>query len=167
MFRRLSPLRLLIAGGDGSIGWVLREIDSLQLKVICQVLSRNPSAYAEFRPITGTADMQNLQNLNENVDINIHKGEMGYRQRCPTWPRDNRKWSHQQLCKTFVKFWYHITSNVQILAKVGAPGLVNFNTAIAYHVCLSLPSAFTQPGALSLADLCTDAYSENEHIAMS
>ena len=39
VYRRLSPLRLLIAGGDGSIGWVLREIDSLHLKVISVLLS--------------------------------------------------------------------------------------------------------------------------------
>ena len=44
---------------------------------------------------------------------------------------------------------------VQRLAKFGAPGLVNFITAVAYHFCLSLPAAFTQPGALTLADLCT------------
>ena len=37
---------------------------------------------------------------------------------------------------------------------LGAPGLVNFITAVAYHFCPSLPAAFTQPGALTLADLC-------------
>ena len=36
-----------------------------------------------------------------------------------------------------------------------APGLVNFITAVAYHLCPSLPAAITQPGALTLADLCT------------
>ena len=39
VYRRLSPLRVLIAGGDGSVGWVLGEIDSLHLKVIYQVAS--------------------------------------------------------------------------------------------------------------------------------
>ena len=43
---------------------------------------------------------------------------------------------------------------VQRSAKVGAPGLVNFITAVAYHFCPSLPAAFTQPGASTLADLC-------------
>ncbi len=33
LYRGLAPLRLLICGGDGSVGWVLREIDNLQLKV--------------------------------------------------------------------------------------------------------------------------------------
>lgn len=33
VYRGLAPLRLLICGGDGSVGWVLREIDKLQLKV--------------------------------------------------------------------------------------------------------------------------------------
>ena len=27
--------------------------------------------------------------------------------------------------------------------------LVNFDLAVAYHFCLNLPAAFTQPGALS------------------
>ena len=34
------------------------------------------------------------------------------------------------------------------------PGLVNFITAVAYHFCLSLPAAFTQPGRSLLADPC-------------
>lgn len=33
-YRYLAPLRLLVCGGDGSVGWVLKEIDTLQLKVI-------------------------------------------------------------------------------------------------------------------------------------
>ena len=33
VYRYLTPLRLLVCGGDGSVGWVLKEIDSLQLKV--------------------------------------------------------------------------------------------------------------------------------------
>ena len=37
---------------------------------------------------------------------------------------------------------------------MGAPGLVNFITAVAYHLCLNLPAAFYQPCALTLADLC-------------
>ena len=45
--------------------------------------------------------------------------------------------------------------DLQILAKVGASGLVNFITAVTYHFCLNLPAAFTQPGAPTLADLCT------------
>ena len=28
---------------------------------------------------------------------------------------------------------------------LGAPGFVNFNTAVAYHFCPSLPANFTQP----------------------
>ena len=43
---------------------------------------------------------------------------------------------------------------LQRSAKVGAPGLVNIITAVAYHFCPSLPAAFTQPGASTLADLC-------------
>ena len=44
---------------------------------------------------------------------------------------------------------------IQRSAKVGAPGLVNFITAVAYHICPSLPAIFTQPGASTLADLCS------------
>ena len=32
-YRHLSPLRLIVCGGDGSVGWVLKEIDKLNLKV--------------------------------------------------------------------------------------------------------------------------------------
>ena len=45
-----------------------------------------------------------------------------------------------------------LMKTVQRLAKVGAPGLVNFITAVAYHFCPSLPTAFTQPGASTLAN---------------
>ena len=41
------------------------------------------------------------------------------------------------------------------LGEVDAPGLVNFAPALADHFCLILPGAFTQPGASTLADLCT------------
>ena len=44
-------------------------------------------------------------------------------------------------------------------AKVGAPGLVNFITAVAFHFCPSLPAALTQPGASTLANLCKWALS--------
>ena len=39
-------------------------------------------------------------------------------------------------------------------AKVGAPGLVRFIPAVAYHFSLNLPAAFTPPGAQFFADLC-------------
>ena len=48
---------------------------------------------------------------------------------------------------------------LQRSAKVGAPGLVNFNTAVAYHFCPSLPAVFTHPGA-PIADLRTSLISE-------
>ena len=40
--------------------------------------------------------------------------------------------------------------------------MVNFITAVAYHFCLNLPAAFTQPGALTLANLCTHSRSIGE-----
>ena len=45
--------------------------------------------------------------------------------------------------------------SLQRSAKVGAPGLVNFITAVAYDFCPSLTAASTQPGASTSADLCT------------
>ena len=46
--------------------------------------------------------------------------------------------------------------SLQRSAKVDAPGFVNFAPAVAYHFCLNLPAAFTQSGAPTLADLCTN-----------
>ena len=43
---------------------------------------------------------------------------------------------------------------LQSSAKRRRPGLVNFVSAVAYHSCLSLPAAFTQPGRSLLADPC-------------
>ena len=40
-------------------------------------------------------------------------------------------------------------------AKRWSPGLVYFVTAVAYHFCLPLPAAFTQPGVHFLAEPCT------------
>ena len=34
------------------------------------------------------------------------------------------------------------------------PGLVNFVSAVAYHLCLNLPRAFSQPGKHSFGDPC-------------
>ena len=39
--------------------------------------------------------------------------------------------------------------------KVSAPGLLNFIPAVAYPFCLNLPAGFTQPGASTLANLCS------------
>ena len=45
-------------------------------------------------------------------------------------------------------FWA-LTPTVQKTLIVNAPGLMNFVPAVAYHICLNLPAAFTQPGASS------------------
>ncbi|CAK9292989.1 unnamed protein product [Gordionus sp. m RMFG-2023] len=37
LFRKFEPFRILICGGDGSISWVLNEIDNLRLLPKCQV----------------------------------------------------------------------------------------------------------------------------------
>ena len=46
--------------------------------------------------------------------------------------------------------------DVQGPAKRRPPGLVNPITALAYHFCLALHAAFTQPEDHLLADSCTD-----------
>ena len=38
-----------------------------------------------------------------------------------------------------------------------APGFVNFVLALAYHFCLNLPAAFTQPGARLLVEPCSES----------
>ena len=43
-------------------------------------------------------------------------------------------------------------SIVQGPAKRWSPGLVNFVPSLAYHSCLALPAAFTQPGVCLLAE---------------
>ena len=47
---------------------------------------------------------------------------------------------------------------IQGSAKRLRPGLVNFVTAVAYHLCLVLPAGFTQPGQSLLADPCTSLF---------
>ena len=39
VYRYLAPLHLLVCGGDGSVGWVLKEIDQLQLRVYILILT--------------------------------------------------------------------------------------------------------------------------------
>ena len=56
---------------------------------------------------------------------------------------------------------------LQRSAKVGASGLVNFTAADAYHLCPSLPAAFTQRGASTLADLCRHTSFINYNVHMS
>ena len=55
---------------------------------------------------------------------------------------------------------------IQRSAKVGAPGLVNFITALAYHFCPSLPAAFTQQVASTLADLCKPIFEMVTRLAL-
>ena len=45
---------------------------------------------------------------------------------------------------------------VQGCAKKWAPGVANFVPAVAYHFCLTLPAAFTQPGDLLIAEPCIE-----------
>ena len=46
------------------------------------------------------------------------------------------------------------SSTLQGPAKTRSPGLVNFIIALAYHFCLALPAAFTQPRYHLLAEPC-------------
>ena len=51
-------------------------------------------------------------------------------------------------------YQFGVSILLQRLAEVSAPGFVNFITAVAYHFCLNLPVAFTQPGPHLLAESC-------------
>ena len=44
---------------------------------------------------------------------------------------------------------------MQGLPKECFPSFVNFVTAVAYHFCLTLPRAFSQPGKHSFGNPCT------------
>ena len=58
-------------------------------------------------------------------------------------------------CSTFqVGIFFGIFS-LQGSTNRRALGLVNFVPALAYHICLNLPVAFTQPGARLLVEPCT------------
>ena len=50
----------------------------------------------------------------------------------------------------------HEVSYVQGTSKRPFPGLVNFVPAVAYHFCLNLPAAFSQPGNGLLEVPCTE-----------
>ena len=49
-----------------------------------------------------------------------------------------------------------VIRSIQGSAKRRTPGLVNFVIAVAYHSCLALPAAFTQPEDSLLAEPCTE-----------
>ena len=55
---------------------------------------------------------------------------------------------------TFIEMVSFTIFALQGSANPRAPGLVNFFTAVAYHLWPNLPIAFSQPGARGLADPC-------------
>ena len=40
LFQELEQFRVMVCGGDGSVGWVLSAIDQLELHQQCQVAHR-------------------------------------------------------------------------------------------------------------------------------
>ena len=56
---------------------------------------------------------------------------------------------------TFAKHFHTSRPTLQGFTNRQAPGLVNFVPALAYHFCLNLLAAFTQPGARLLVEPCT------------
>ena len=69
-------------------------------------------------------------------------------------------------CSHIVLFLLSVSSRRSVAqgsAKSWTPGLVIFVPAVAYHFCLALPGAFTQPGSSTFADLCaTGGHSKEE-----
>ena len=49
VYRYLAPLHLLVCGGDGSVGWVLKEIDQLQHKAIYAISTSGATEVAVIR----------------------------------------------------------------------------------------------------------------------
>ena len=47
-----------------------------------------------------------------------------------------------------------------------SPGLVNFDAALAYHFCLALPAAFSQPRDHLLAEPCSAHCTSSYHLAL-
>ena len=86
-YKHLAPLRLLVCGGDGSVGWVLKEIDKLHMKVRLQnlknattikdkgVKTNSRITWAIFSDITKHKNQQTkvvsliIQSMVENVFI--------------------------------------------------------------------------------------------------
>ena len=53
---------------------------------------------------------------------------------------------------------FNIVHNYTEISLVGAPGLVNFISIVAYRFCPSWPAALARSGASTLADLCTNLF---------
>ena len=60
----------------------------------------------------------------------------------------------RRLCMSEPSCFTSSILQVQAQAKRWSPGLVHFVAAVAYHYCLALPAAFTQPRARLLAEPC-------------
>ena len=59
------------------------------------------------------------------------------------------------ICVSELQFAATVGTQIQGSTNRRAPGLVNFVPALAYHFCLNLSAAFTQPGARLLVEPCT------------
>ncbi|XP_018899537.2 diacylglycerol kinase eta isoform X1 [Bemisia tabaci] len=72
LFRRFDPFRILICSGDGSVGWVLSEIDKLGLHNQCQVGVLPLGTGNDLARVLGWGsscdDEANLQNLVERYE---------------------------------------------------------------------------------------------------
>ena len=55
----------------------------------------------------------------------------------------------------FHLFKFHTYIDVQGSTNRRGPGFMNFVLALAYHFCLNMHAAFTQPGARLLVEPCT------------
>ena len=69
------------------------------------------------------------------------------------WPRSQPHYIQGQIGD--VDVWLVNLWTVQGSTNRRAPGLVNFVPVLAYHFCLNLPAAFTEPGARLLVEPCT------------
>ena len=66
----------------------------------------------------------------------------------------NLKWTPDSPIASMAMLMKTVKTHVQGSSNRRAPGFVNFVPAVAYHFCLNLPAAFTQPGARLLVEPC-------------
>ena len=91
-------------------------------------LSKIPSAVSLKKRATESAPPPSTSNVNTGDNENEDEGQQ-----------------RLEIQESILKWKFNMT-NLQGSAKRLRPGLVNVVPAVAYHFCLSLPAAFTQPG---------------------
>ena len=112
-------------------------------------LFSQPQFITPFKPIEGHS-LQAIAKCDQRLD------SLTARDPLPEFLRFMRIHCFQVMTHVYIyMISFHLSFwDVQGLAKRLRPGLVNYIAAVAYHFCLSLPTAFSQPGRSLLAGPC-------------